>query len=818
MDLQGWGRDIVTAGYGLYYNSEGQDLWFTHAFGGTSGASPMVTAAAAVVQSTYLVKNGAPASPSAVKTLLRNTGTPQAGSDTIGPQPDLKAAIESIWDVAPPQSPNISPASGTYDMPIEATIAYASGQNWDNTAIRYTLDDSEPTPDDYMYIPEVDDGIYLLYGVTLKAKAFQYHAAAGRSFESESATVTYTSSTPKVSTPLISPAGGSYDQPHQVTIATDTPGATIRYRTDGRSISFFYPGTLYSGPITLEPGSYEIVARAYRDGYYKSDLAHSGEIVVNPTTLPAPTLSPDGGQFAGEAMVSMQTTVIGADIHYTLDGSTPTTSSPIFDTAIPLITSATVKARAFLSGYTPSPVTEAAFDIVEQAAAPVITPNGGAHTGSAEVELSTTTPGATIRYTDNGAEPTSFSTLYEEPFVLGAGQHTVRAKAFLEGSQPSSTSTASFTVYESPDGTVEDPTMTPFHTQYFVEPFTISMHTDTEGATIYYTMQDGSLPPDPTESDTEYSGPFTISSNGDWYFKMRAYKNEATPSGTVQSGMLSLGNALGTTNAPTISPNGGVFTNTVQVSVSSPDNFETFFYTTDGSDPVAVPPVTPPSKQYNGPFNVSAPTTVSARAYRPFFASGGIASADFTFVCDTPAISPAGGTFTETATIELSTGTDNARIYYTLDGSEPDEGDTEYSGPFILEEGDHVVKARCFRTNYEPSATAVSVVMVQPEPVAPSFTLQPAGQTVDEGQEVTFTAEATGVPAPQYQWQRDGIDLAGQTEPELTIAAARPGDAGRYRLVAWNSAGETASVEALLTVRSAGGGGSYELYMPMLVR
>jgi hypothetical protein len=608
----------------------------------------------------------------------------------------------------------------------------------------------------------------------------------------------------------------------EVTLSTSTPGATIRYRTDGKPISFFYPGTLYTGPITLAPGSHEITARAYRDGYYKSDVASSGEIVVSSTKLPAPTIYPDGGQFAGETTVFLSSTVMGADIHYTLDGSTPTTASAVYDTPIAITTSTTVKARAYLSGYTPSDVTTATFDILEQAAAPLITPNGGVHNGSVQVTLSTSTPGATIRYTDNGAEPTSYSPLYLAPIVLDAGQHTIKARAFLPGSQPSATASASFTVYESPDGTVENPTMDPFNTRYYVAPFTITMHTDTPGATIYYTMQDGSLPPDPTTSSTPYTGPFTVSTNGNWYFKMRAFKTGATPSGVVQSGMLSLGPPSGTTNMPTVTPNGGTFTNTVQVTLSTPDQFETFYYTTDGSEPASGPPSPPPSFQYNAPFNVSRPTTVRAQAYRPFFSSGGIASAEFTFVCDTPTITPSGGTFSEEVEIQMSTGTSNAKIYYTLDGSEPDESDTEYTGPFTLPEGDYAIKARCFRSvlDYEPSDTALSVVVVQSEPVAPTFTQQPVNKVAFEGQQVTFGAEATGMPAPMYQWQRDGINLAGQTEPALTIAAARPGDAGRYRLLAWNSAGEVYSQEVTLTVNSSDPGGpsdDYNVYMPLLI-
>ncbi|MCB0099305.1 MAG: chitobiase/beta-hexosaminidase C-terminal domain-containing protein, partial [Caldilineaceae bacterium] len=518
--------------------------------------------------------------------------------------------------------PTITPASGSYQMPMQVTIGYGAGQSGDNTNIRYTLDGSEPTPDSFIFIPEQGDSIYLNYGVTIKAKAFQFHAATQRVYESNAASATYISSTPKVSTPVISPGAGTYSQPHQVTISTNTPGATIRYRTDGRAPSFFYPGTDYTGPITLEPGAYEITARGYKDGYYKSDTAESGEIVVNALTLTAPTMYPNGGNFNGSVTVYIGSTVLGAQIRYTIDGSTPTESSPQFVEPIYLGTTTTVKARIFLDGYTPSNVVEQTFNVTPQANTPTIDPNGGEHTGSVQVTLNTTTVGATIRYTTNGAEPTSYSTSYSGPFTLGTGQHTVKAKAFLAGASSSQTASADFTVYD-PAPTVADPMMAPFSTQYFVEPFTITMHTDTEGAIIRYAFStDGSIAPDPTESGpggTTYTGPFQITTNGQYRFKVRAYKgggqSNITPSGT-----LSLGDALGTSNTPVMTPPGGTYHNAIQVTLDA-NQPGAMFYTTDGSEPVSVPPVTAPSQQYSAAISVNGSTTLKAKAYRPFFAS-----------------------------------------------------------------------------------------------------------------------------------------------------------------------------------------------------
>lgn len=85
------------------------------------------------------------------------------------------------------------------------------------------------------------------------------------------------------------------------------------------------------------------------------------------------------------------------------------------------------------------------------AATPTISPNGGTFTGSAQVTLGTTTSGAQIRYTLNGTEPSSSSTLYSGPFTISSSA-TLRAKAFASGMNASATATASFVIQPASGG------------------------------------------------------------------------------------------------------------------------------------------------------------------------------------------------------------------------------------------------------------------------------------------------------------------------------------------------------------------------------
>jgi hypothetical protein len=52
----------------------------------------------------------------------------------------------------------------------------------------------------------------------------------------------------------------------------------------------------------------------------------------------------------------------------------------------------------------------------------------------------------------------------------------------------------------------------------------------------------------------------------------------------------------------------------------------------------------------------------------------------------TPTINPIGGTFDEVQLVTLSSETDGAAIYYTLNGSTPNLGSTLYTAPFLIEE------------------------------------------------------------------------------------------------------------------------------------
>lgn len=83
---------------------------------------------------------------------------------------------------------------------------------------------------------------------------------------------------------------------------------------------------------------------------------------------------------------------------------------------------------------------------------------------------------------------------------------------------------------------------------------------------------------------------------------------------------------------------------------------------------------------------------------------------------------------------------------------------------------------------------------------SPAFTIQPVSQTVIEGDPVTFGISATGGNL-QYQWRRNGVEIAGATSRLLRLnAVAATDDSTEYAVVVRNSLGSITSGIATLRV------------------
>ncbi|MDO5315541.1 MAG: chitobiase/beta-hexosaminidase C-terminal domain-containing protein [bacterium] len=84
---------------------------------------------------------------------------------------------------------------------------------------------------------------------------------------------------------------------------------------------------------------------------------------VTPTCA-TPTFTPAAGTYTEAQDVTINCTTEGATIYYTLDGTDPTTSSSVYNSAISISTNTTVKAMATAEGYNNSAVATAVYNFV----------------------------------------------------------------------------------------------------------------------------------------------------------------------------------------------------------------------------------------------------------------------------------------------------------------------------------------------------------------------------------------------------------------------------------------------------------------------
>jgi O-glycosyl hydrolase len=81
-----------------------------------------------------------------------------------------------------------------------------------------------------------------------------------------------------------------------------------------------------------------------------------------------------------------------------------------------------------------------------------------------------------------------------------------------------------------------------------------------------------------------------------------------------------------------------------------------------------------------------------------------------------------------------------------------------------------------------------------------SITAQPQSQSVVTGSSAVFSVTAAGTPPLSYQWQFNGVAVAGATTTNLTLANIQSTNTGSYSVVVTNSSGSVTSGVAVLTV------------------
>jgi hypothetical protein len=310
-----------------------------------------------------------------------------------------------------------------------------------------------------------------------------------------------------VTTPSFSPAAGIYPNAQPVTISTSTPGASIRYTTDGSSPSDTI-GTLYSGPITIgsnctlkavayksgmsysyeASGDYTFQEALANAGFQSPNLA-AGGYVYNPTgtgwtftglcgvasngsPFTNGANAPSGTQVAflqcagssisqqigftpGSYIITFQASQRSSayqDFQVLVDGTVVGTFTPAYGS---YQTYSTSPFTVTLGGHTITFLgldtaggdrTALIANVQVKCVPPTFSPVPGTYGTPQTVAISCASGGSTIRYTTDGTTPTSTTgTVYSTPVNI-VGTQTLKAIAYKANRADSDVASGVYTI------------------------------------------------------------------------------------------------------------------------------------------------------------------------------------------------------------------------------------------------------------------------------------------------------------------------------------------------------------------------------------
>lgn len=144
--------------------------------------------------------------------------------------------------------------------------------------------------------------------------------------------------------------GGSYTQSQIIKLQTSTDGVEIYYTTNNTTPTT--NSTKYKAPFTISE-SCILKAIASKVGMDNSNEFSAEYAIgtVTPLMASMPIASPAGGTYSTAQEVSLSTKTEGAKIYYSLDGTTPTSSSMQYLLPIKISATTTLKAIAVKDGY-----------------------------------------------------------------------------------------------------------------------------------------------------------------------------------------------------------------------------------------------------------------------------------------------------------------------------------------------------------------------------------------------------------------------------------------------------------------------------------
>lgn len=614
-----------------------------------------------------------------------------------------------VLDTVPPVTA-ASPINGTYvSGPIQVTLT----SNEPGT-IYYTTDGTTPT-----YPQSGSTQIYSLpvpvTNIPGQSTTIKYFAVDGAGNVESVKSGTWTINANSFTAGVKIKGGASITNTTDVTLdlsASDPTGiATVMFSNDGISYTGEIPvAAISSGTVTITATSVSIAGYPYtlasggdgaRTVYVKfrnkaqptgalSDPVSAG--IILDTTPPVTTAGPIPAAYSfGPIPVSL-TANEPATIHYTLDGSAPNTSSPVYLAPISVVDTTTIRYFAVdAAGNVEAPKAGSWQIHAQDLVASVSINTGAAVTNSRDVTLTLNafdpTGVDTMQFSNvGGANPVDWT--LEEPYrttktwtlVPGDGVKTVYVR-FRDKTLPTGYHYDPVTANITLDTTPPVTSAGPITGTYSTSPVAVTLTTN-EPAVIYYTL-DGTTP---STASSVYLGPTTVvGTTTIKYFAVDAAGN-AEP---VRSGIwaihssdlvasVRINNGAGVTNSATV---------TLSLAAFDPAGISKMQFSNDGVVYSAEEDYTTSKVWTLAPgdgvkvvyVRFRDKTLPSGNLYEPI-----TATIDLDMVAPQTMVSPVPGTYSMVPVTVTLTTNERGTIYYTTDGSIPTIGSPVYRGPITL--------------------------------------------------------------------------------------------------------------------------------------
>lgn len=378
----------------------------------------------------------------------------------------------------------------------------------------------------------------------------------------------------------------------------------------------------------------------------------------------APVFTPEGGTYTTAQNIELTSATSGANIYYTTNGAEPTPSDNLYTgIAITVHNSRTLKAKAFKLNWADSDAATAVYEITGTCADPVMSPGAGTYNDAQYVTLTATPTDAQIFYTLDENSP---SILYSSPILVDKSL-IIKAITYKAGWTNSNISTSSYILKPA------QPVLSPAGGTYPTSQ-SVTISSATSGVVIHYTT-DGSTP---NGLSPVYTMPLNLSLNSSVTVKALALKPNWADSDETNATYI----ITGTVSTPNLSPVGGVYTTTQDVTITCATSDAIIHYTTDGSAPTVISPI------YAGPINVPLDSSliIKAIALKADWLDSAVASETYTVngTVAMPVMNPPAGTYATPQDITIQCVTSGVAIYYTIDGSNPTSTSTVYTGPITI--------------------------------------------------------------------------------------------------------------------------------------